>query len=304
MPPEITFPAALQRPPPRASHAALAVPAPAAPAVRTRRTPGAWAFARALRTSARRATVPAAGLALPLALLGAWHLSAAHGWVSPLILPPPADVLATFLDCWRDGTISGHLAVSSVRVMRGFGYGAGAGLLLGGALGACPALRAYVRPTLMAVYQVNAMAWLPLLILVFGIDEPLKTAVITLATLLPVTANTMQALAAIPERWLELARVHGLGRLATLRRVVVPAALPALFTGLRGGLAAAWQSLVIVELVASSEGIGFMVVWGRQLFQLDVVLVAIVLIGAVGLALDLVLSTLDRRLHLWQRAAW
>ena len=85
-------------------------------------------------------------------------------------------------------------------------------------------------------------------------------------------------------------------------KVALPAALPSLFTGIRSGLGAAWMSLVLVELVASSEGIGFMVVWGRQLFQLDLVFVAIIVIGVVGLALDGLLRAVEWRLRRWHGA--
>jgi sulfonate transport system permease protein len=251
---------------------------------------------------ARAGTILAAAV-LPATLLALWQLASAREWVSPLILPPPAVVWQTLTDLWGDGTLQANLAVSAVRVAKGFAIGAAAGLALGTVLGLSPTFRAYVQPTLLAVYQVNVMAWIPLLILIFGIDEPLKTAAITYSAALPVTLNTARGIAGIPAGWLELARVHRLPRHEVVSKIAVPAALPSLFTGLRSGLGAAWMSLVVVELVASSEGIGFMVVWGRQLFQLDVVLAAIVVIGVVGLALDLALSAAERRLRRWHRAA-
>jgi len=251
---------------------------------------------------ARAGTIVAAAI-FPVTLVALWQLVAEREWVSPLILPPPALVAQTLRELWGDGTIQTNLAVSAARVARGFGTGAAAGLVLGTALGLSRTFRAYVEPTVLAVYQVNVMAWIPLLILVVGIDEPLKTAAIAYATVLPVTLNTANGIAGIPGKWFELARVHQLRRHEVVWKIAVPAALPSLFTGLRSGLAAAWMSLVVVELVASSEGVGFMVVWGRQLFQLDVVLAAIVVIGTVGLALDLVLSAAERRLRVWHRAA-
>jgi sulfonate transport system permease protein len=251
-----------------------------------------------------RAAAVAAALALPATLLALWQLVAEREWISPLILPPPAIVGQTLRELWSDGTIGSNLAVSAVRVAKGFGIGAAIGLSLGAAFGLSSTFRAYVQPTVLAVYQVNVMAWIPLLILVFGIDEPLKIAAITYAAALPITVNTAKGIAGIPAKWFELARVHQLRRHEIIWKIAIPAALPSLFTGLRGGLGAAWMSLVVVEMVASSEGVGFMVVWGRQLFQLDVVIAAIVVIGVVGLALDLVLSAAERRLRLWQRAAF
>ncbi|HSN14754.1 MAG TPA: ABC transporter permease, partial [Anaeromyxobacteraceae bacterium] len=251
-----------------------------------------------------RAAVWGSALLFPALLLGIWSVIAARGWVSPLVLPPPSLVGQSLRELWGDGTIQSNLAISAVRVAKGFAVGGAAGLLLGSVLGVSRSVRAWVQPTVLAVYQVNVMAWLPLLILVFGIDEALKTAAIGYAAALPVTLNVAKGIAGIPAKWLELARVHRLSRLQTFRRIAVPATLPALFTGVRSGLGSAWTALVIVELIASSEGVGFMVVWGRQLFQLDVVLVAILVIGVVGLSLDLLLAALERRLRLWHRAAF
>jgi sulfonate transport system permease protein len=266
-------------------------------------------FAQRAAVTSRRPAVAGAGrvltaVLLPVTLLALWRLAAAREWVSPLILPAPGVVWQTLRDLWGDGTIQSHVAVSAGRVARGFGIGAATGLVLGTALGLSAAFRAWVQPTVLAVYQVNAMAWLPLMILVFGIDEPLKTAAIAYATVLPITVNAARGIAGIPGKWFELARVHQLRRHEVIWKIAIPAALPSLFTGLRSGLGSAWMSLVVVEMVASSEGVGFLVVWGRQLFQLDVVLAAIVVIGVVGLSLDLVLSAAERRLQRWQRAAF
>jgi sulfonate transport system permease protein len=261
--------------------------------------------AEMLRTpTVARAGAVLAGAALPATLLALWQLTAEREWVSPLILPPPAVVWQTLRDLWGDGTIQSHLAASAARVARGFGIGAAIGLMLGVAFGLSPAFRIYVQPTVLAAHQVNVMAWIPMLILVFGIDEPLKIAAIAYASVLPITLNTAKGIAGIPLEWLELARVHQLRRHEVIWRIAVPASLPSLFTGLRSGLGSAWMSLVVVEMVASSEGVGFMVVWGRQLFQLDVVMAAIAVIGVVGLSLDLVLSAVERRMRLWQRTAF
>jgi len=250
-----------------------------------------------------KALIVLAGASFPALVLWLWHLSAKRAWVSPLVLPPPSLVLQSFRETWADGTIRTNLTVSGIRVAKGFSAGAGIGLMLGVFLGLSKFFRTYVQPTFQGLAQVNLLAWVPLLILVFGIDEPLKIAAITWATLLPITIITAQGIAGIPTKWFELAHIYELTRLQVLWHVAIPAALPTLFTAIRSGLGAAWASLVVVELIASSEGIGFMVVWGRQLFQLDLVLVAIVLIGAVGLTLDLVLKGIELRLRRWQPAA-
>ena len=239
-------------------------------------------------------------LILPLLLLLLWSQCAAHEWVSPLVLPPPSVVWESFCSLYRDGTIKQNLLVSAWRIAKGFAVGGTAGLLIGIALGASASARSYFKPTFIAISQVNVLGWIPLFILVFGIDEGLKVAIIAWSSALPVAITTMQGIADIPNKWFELARVQELRRGQVATWIILPATIPALFTGLRAGLGAAWISLIVVELVASSEGIGFMVVWGRQLFQLDIVMVAIVIIGAIGLALDLILRGIERRLNRWR----
>jgi sulfonate transport system permease protein len=107
----------------------------------------------------------------------------------------------------------------------------------------------------------------------------------------------------VPPAYVEVARAFEFSRAQLLRRVILPACVPALFVGLRSALTQSWLSLVTVELLASSEGLGFMIVWGRQLFQLDLVLCAIVMVGLVGLALDKALELLEARLLVWRPQA-
>jgi sulfonate transport system permease protein len=259
--------------------------------------------ARALATlAARQLSTFLLALILPLLLLLLWSQCAAHEWVSPLVLPPPSVVWESFCSLYRDGTIKQNLTVSAWRIAKGFAVGGTAGLLIGTTLGASASARSYFRPTFIAISQVNVLGWIPLFILVFGIDEGLKVAIIAWSSALPVAVTTMLGIADIPNKWFELARVQELRRREVAIWIVLPATVPALFTGLRAGLGAAWISLIVVELVASSEGIGFMVVWGRQLFQLDIVMVAIVIIGAIGLALDLILRAIEQRLGRWRPA--
>jgi sulfonate transport system permease protein len=144
----------------------------------------------------------------------------------------------------------------------------------------------------------------PLLIIFAGIDEALKISAISIAVVVPVTINTLKGIANIPRPLLEVSRVYRFSPLQVLWRVVLPAAAPSLFTGLRQAVMQAWLSLVFVELLASSEGIGYLIVWGRQLSQPDLVVAGMVVIGAVGVLLDLALRWLESRLQGWRRSAF
>ncbi|ESZ08510.1 ABC transporter permease [Mesorhizobium sp. M0923] len=242
----------------------------------------------------------ALGASFPLALLLAWTLSSRYGWLPQQILPAPSLVWATFLDLLRDGSLLDHTVQSLRRVFVGFLFGAVFGLSVGAAIGLLPKVRAYVWPVLTAITQVNVLAWLPLLILLIGIDEELKYVCIGWSAAIPIILGTSRGIANIPPALVELGRVLNFSRRQNLGIIVLPASLPSLFTGLREGLAAAWQNLVIVELFASFEGLGYLMTWGRQLFQLELVIVAMLVIAAIGLALNAVLQVLERFVQPWE----
>ena len=206
-----------------------------------------------------------------------------------------------FGELLASGELWDHLTISMVRVAGGFGIGLVLGLLLGGAMGLSPTFRDYVFPLFKAFSQVPVIGWLPLLILLVGIDEGLKFLLIAKAALVPVAINTCQGIENVPNRLVEVARVYGYTRWQMLRKVVFPAATAPIWNGVRYGLTHAWLALVVVELLASSEGIGFLIVYGRQLFQLDVVLAAVVAVGIVGFFIDKLLAATEAWLLRWRK---
>lgn len=241
---------------------------------------------------------------LPLAVLALWALAARFEWIAPQVLPAPQAVALTFKDALLSGELWGHLQVSLARVLAGFGLGLAGGLLLGTAMGVSPTAKDYLYPTFKAFAQVPVLGWLPLLMLLVGIDEALKVILISKAALVPIALNTYKGFQNVPTRYIEVARVLGFSRWQLLSRVAFPAALAPVWNGVRYGLTHAWLALVVVELLASSEGLGYMIVYGRQLFQLDVVLAAVAVVGAVGYALDKLLAAVESRLLGWRKEAF
>jgi sulfonate transport system permease protein len=240
---------------------------------------------------------------LPLAVLLLWALATRYQWVAPQVLPAPQAVAATLGDSLASGELWGHLRISLLRVLGGYALGLAGGLALGGAMGLSPTVKDYLHPLFKAFSQVPVLGWLPLLMLLVGIDEALKFILIAKAALVPVALNTMQGIENVPTRYIEVGRVLGYTRRQMLTQVVFPAALGPVWNGVRYGLTNAWLALVVVELVASSEGVGFMIVYGRQLFQLDVVLAAVAAVGAIGYALDRGLAGIECRLLRWRTEA-
>ena len=176
----------------------------------------------------------------------------------------------------------------------GFAAG-GAGPAAGVAMGLSRRLEAYLLPTFNALVQIPVLAWLPFVLLLVGIGEALKIILIAKAALVPVTLNTLQGFRQASPALREVGRVYGYTRRQEVLEIVLPLATPTLFTGLRLGFTKAWLSLVVVELVASSEGLGYLIVY-RQLFQLDLVMAAVVVVGAIGYAIDRALDWTETKL--------
>lgn len=256
--------------------------------------------------SLRRAWDNAGGIAvallLPVGLLALWSVSARYGWLPPQILPSPAEVGATFVDLARGGELTQSVSISLLRVVEGFIAGSSLGLLLGIAMGLSRTTEDYVRPLFTAFAQVPTLGWIPFLMLLFGIGETLKIIVIAKAAFVPVTLNTQAGIRGIPPAYREVAALYRFTRWQLLSKVVLPATVPPVFAGLRYGLTHAWTALVAVELLASAEGLGYLLVWGRQMFWLDTVMVAMMLIGIIGFTLDRVMAALEQHLQRWRIA--
>jgi sulfonate transport system permease protein len=245
----------------------------------------------------------AVGLIFPAALLLLWDLSARYGWLPRQILPDPRLVLQTFRDFIVTGDLLFHTEISLRRLLLGFSVGASTGLLFGVAMGLSRRFEDYFDPLFLALAQIPSLGWIPFVMILVGIDEGLKIIIIAKATFVPVALNSYKGIRNVPASYLEVGRVLTFGPRLTLRKIVLPAAVPPIFTGIRYGLTHAWMALVAVELVVSSEGIGYLTVWGRQLFQLDILLMAMVVIGVIGFILDRSLALVERRLDRWRLVA-
>jgi sulfonate transport system permease protein len=261
-----------------------------------------WGASLWRRTQGQLSSI-AFGLSLPLALLIAWQLSSVYGWLPDQILPAPDVVWQTLSDRINDGSLWSDTEISLLRVARGFGLGAAIGLTLGGALALSRRLHDYLDPLFLAVSQVPILGWVPLMILLVGIDEGLKNILVALSVFIPVTLGTYQGIRDVPYAYREVGQVFTFTRRQTLTIIILPAAIPAIFTGLREGLSNGWQTLVAVELLASTEGLGYQMAYGRQLFQLELVIAAMLVIGLIGFLSDSLLGRIEARLQRWKVSA-
>lgn len=270
------------------------------PAVRTDR----WAWPQGLSRRLQALALASLGLLVPLLLLAFWQYAVNRGWLAEQILPAPALVWQSLTELLASGELLEHLSISLSRIGWSLVWGGLSGVILGFALGLSRSARQYLYPSFELLSQFPLIGWVPLLMVFLGIDEGLKIATISLAVVVPVTLNLYQGIANLPRALLEVSQVYRFGLWQRLTQVVLPGISPSLFNGFRQGVMQAWLALVFVELLASSEGIGYLMVWGRQLLQLDLVFVSMLVIALIGGLFELVLRTLERRLRPVARSAF
>jgi len=167
-------------------------------------------------------------------------------------------------------------------------------------LGFSPAVESWIGPLFRTIAQIPSIALIPLLMMVLGIDDRLKLFIMVKACVIPLAFTTADGIRNIPAHYLEVGKVFQLSRWTLIKKIILPGALPSIFSGVRQGLAHVWVALVAVEVLASADGIGYLMTWGRQIFQLDVVLVCVAVIGLIGFVLDFGLKQLESFLLRWR----
>lgn len=239
------------------------------------------------------------GLLLPLAIIALLELSVSRGWVPAWLMPAPSDLRMTFREL-AGGPLWTHISASSQRVLLGFGIGAGLAVLIGTLVGMSRQLEAWLDPTFQALRAVPGLAWVPLLLIWLGIDEVSKVTLIAIGSFFPVYMNMVAGVRNVDRKLVEVGTQLGFSRAALMRRIMVPAALPYLFTGLRNGLSMAWLCVVAAELLAATEGIGYLLTDGREVSRPDLVLAAIITLALMGKLTDSLLKHLEKRMLGWR----
>ncbi|MDH0562578.1 ABC transporter permease [Acinetobacter courvalinii] len=243
-------------------------------------------------------------LVLPAIALAVWHYAFQKQWLPEQILPSPALVWQTTLELIDTHELQDNLWISLKRIAWSVLVGGSVGLFLGFLIGLSRIAHKFIYPTFNLIAQFPVIGWIPLLMIFLGIDESLKIAAISLAVFVPVLVATYRSVLNVPPHLLEVSQVYRFSAWQRFRRVILPSALPNIVSGLRQGIMQAWLSLVFVELLASSEGIGYLIVWGRQLIQPDIIFMAVIVIGIVGFVLDHILGWVERWFSHWQRSAF
>jgi len=221
-------------------------------------------------------------LGAPIILVVLWEGSVRARLLDPRFFPPPSLVLVTLGRLLADGTLIRHTAVSVGRVLGGFVIGAAAGLTSGLILGTVRPLRVALEPVISALYVLPKVAILPLVMLIFGLGESSKIAVVALATFFVIVINTTAAVVGVEPIYLDAGRAFGAGRRQMFGHIIVPAALPAIFTGLRLALGTALIVIIAAEFVATQEGIGYFIWLAWNTLRPEAMFAGFIVIGVLG----------------------
>jgi len=240
------------------------------------------------------------GAVLPLVLLALWETLARTGALPPNLLPAPSKVLGTITELARTGELWPHLGLTLARVGVGFALGSAAATALGALTGYAPLARRLLDPLLQGVRNIPSLAWVPLFILWMGIYETSKVVLIAVGVFFPVYLGLMSGVQGVDRKLVEVGLMYRLSGLALVRRVFLPATLPAYLVGLRNGLGLGWMFVVAAEIMGANKGLGFLLVDGQMTGRPQTILASILLFAILGRTTDAGLVWLSRRLLRWQ----
>lgn len=250
----------------------------------------------------RRYARPVLGLLLPVGVALVWEFVVWLGLSNGRLVPPPSKIFATIVDLARSGELTHHIVATLSRVFAGFGLGVVAGTLLGAVSGYWGLARRLLDPTVQALRAIPSIAWVPLFILWLGIFETSKVALIAVGVFFPVYLGVMGAILSVDRKIVEVGRTFRLSGPAMIRRILLPAVLPAYVVALRVGLGLGWMFVVAAEFMGASEGLGYLLIDGQQLGKPAQILAAIVIFAVLGKTTDWLIEIGFAPLLRWQDA--
>jgi sulfonate transport system permease protein len=219
-----------------------------------------------------------------LALL--WEIAVRAGWSNGRLVPPPSRIYEEFAELARSGELLRHVTATMLRVAVGFALGTAAGTLIGAVAGASALARRLIDPSLQGLRAVPSIAWIPLFILWLGIFETSKVALIAVGVFFPIYLGVMGAILSVDRKIVEVGRAYRLSGPAMVRRILLPAVLPAYVISLRAGLGLGWMFVIAAEFMGASEGLGYLLIDGQQLGKPAEIVAAILAFAVLGKLTD------------------
>ena len=260
----------------------------------------------------------AVGVVVPLVIVVLWQASAMLGWVNPQVLPSPVAVVNKWIEyllpltvydpaagSWLKWALSGELlgdTLSSLyRVVVGFAIGAGLALPLGLLMGASQRMYAWLNPLTQLLRPIPPIAYIPLAILWFGLGNAPAFFLIALGAFFPVLVNTIAGVRQVDGIYIRAARNLGVNQRTMFIRVMLPAAVPYILSGVRIGIGTAFIVVIVSEMIAVNNGLGFRILEAREYFWSDKIIAGMISIGMLGLAIDMGMNSLNNYLLRWHR---
>ncbi|ADY22148.1 ABC transporter permease [Bacillus paranthracis] len=239
-------------------------------------------------------------ITIPIIVLIIWQLAGVFDLVSKTVLPTPLDIFLAFQELIKTGELFGHLSISVFRAAAGFFIGGSLGIILGTIVGFSTRSEQYLDPSVQMLRTVPHLAVAPLFVLWFGFGETSKVLLIADGAFFPLYVNAFLGIRGVDSKLFDVARVLEFSKRKLITKLILPAALPNLLLGARLSLGVAWVSLVVAELMGSTEGIGYMIMDARQFSNTDIVFVGIIIFAFVGKFSDSLIRLLEVKFLRWR----
>lgn len=232
-------------------------------------------------------------------ILVLWHVLSELGYINRVLLPAPKTIVQTFVNKVLDGSLLAELWISILRVLQGYACAIALGVGLGIWIGLSDHMYNLTKVLIQLLRPIPPIAWIPLVILWMGIGEGAKVFLIFLGGFFVILINVIDGIRYIDPKLVEVAKAVETPRVKYITQLVIPAAMPTIFTGFKVALGTCWSCVVAAELVAASSGIGYMISNARNFGQMDVVIIGMMSIGVVGKVMDEILKVIEKKVLMW-----
>lgn len=224
-----------------------------------------------------------------------WYIGSYLKLWNSFIIPPPEKVGRSFITLLKNGKLLKNISISLQRVVIGFGISSFLAIPLGVLFGSNRRVYEYFKGVFEFLRHIPPLALVPMIILWFGIGELSKIVIIVLASFFPIFLNSMKGISECDKNFIEVGKVFGLNELQIFRKIIFPSAIPDILLGLKLGLGYSWRAIIAAELIASSSGIGYLILDSQQISRSDMVVVGILSIGILGATTDYLFGIIINR---------
>jgi NitT/TauT family transport system permease protein len=242
------------------------------------------------------------GMLSPILLLMVWEILVRFHWINPLFFPAPSSIVTTFLKLARTGDLWLNVGVSLRRLLLGFVIGGVPALLLGIVMGLTRPIRLFIDPLIASTYPVPKSALLPLVLLIFGLGENSKIAMVAMGVFYPVIMNTVTGVLQISKIYFDVGKNFGASRWKVFKTIALPGAAPFIITGIKLGIGMGLILISIAEMVGADSGLGYMIWNAWQLMDVETMYVGLFVIAFLGFAFTLLLDEIERWVLPWRAA--